>query len=77
MFEQRPKEETERIKPQMWVKKGDGEQIQRPELWTWALDGGQVGLFVRIRNVKSHSNFIKIIRNVGSGFECVTNVPTF
>lgn len=53
----------------------DRRQTQRLELWSWTLDCVQVGLFVIIRNVKSHSNFGKTIRNVGSGIECITNVP--
>lgn len=71
------KREKEQAKNVCEWRKGNGEQTRRPELWTWALDGVQVGLFVRIRNSKSHSNNIKTIRNVGSGIEWITYVPTF
>lgn len=36
----------------MWMKKGDRWQTQRLELWSWMLDGVQVGLFVRTRNFR-------------------------
>lgn len=78
IFEQGPEgREKEQAKNVCEWRKGNGEQTQRPELWTWALDGVQVGLFVRIRNFKSHSNNIKTIGNVGSGIEWITYVPTF